>query len=101
MAALESVGELLAFLGDQVTRRRSHLSDDLLSTLVASEVQGRALRDDEIVMYTMSLLVAGNETTRHLISGSAVALPSIPLRGSGGRRIRRCPSPLSRNVSAG
>ena len=78
MAALESVGELLAFLGDQVTRRRSHPSDDLLSTLVASEVQGRALRDDEIVMYTMSLLVAGNETTRHLISGSAVALSEHP-----------------------
>ena len=78
MAALASVGELLGFLGDQVTRRRNQLSDDLLSTLVASEVQGRPLGDDEIVMYAMSLLVAGNETTRHLISGSAVALSDNP-----------------------
>jgi cytochrome P450 len=30
--------------------------------------------DDEVVLYCMSLLVAGNETTRHLLSGSVALL---------------------------
>ena len=32
------------------------------------------MTDDEVAMYAMSLLVAGNETTRHLISGSVASL---------------------------
>lgn len=77
-ADLASVGELLAFLGGQVAVRRTAPGDDLLSALVASEVNGRRLTDDEVVMYCMSLLVAGNETARHLISGSVLALAQHP-----------------------
>ena len=36
------------------------------------------LDDAEVVTYCMSLLVAGNETSRHLISGSVAALPEHP-----------------------
>jgi cytochrome P450 len=71
-------GELYAFLGEHIKRRRRHPSDDMLTTLVESEVEGRPLTDGEILIYALSLLVAGNETTRHLLSGSVVALAEHP-----------------------
>lgn len=78
MANMVAVGELLGFLHEHVQARRASARDDLLSALVAAEVEGRPLRDDEVVMYCLSLLVAGNETTRHLISGGLVALAEHP-----------------------
>ncbi len=77
-AAMASVGELLAFLGAEVAARRANPGDDLLSALVGAEIDGRPLGDDEVVMYCMSLLVAGNETARHLLSGSVLALAQHP-----------------------
>jgi cytochrome P450 len=71
-------GELYAFLGEHISRRRSHPSDDMLTTLVQSEVDGRPLADGEILIYALSLLVAGNETTRHLLSGSVMTLAEHP-----------------------
>jgi cytochrome P450 len=41
-------------------------------------VDDRPLADNEVVMYCLSLLVAGNETTRHLLSGSVLALFEHP-----------------------
>jgi cytochrome P450 len=78
LANMQAVGELLAFLTEHTVARREHPRDDLLSVLVASEVGGRPLGDDEIVMYCLSLLVAGNETSRHLISGGLAALHDAP-----------------------
>lgn len=75
---LVAVGELLEYLGATVADRRADPRDDLLSTLVHAEVEGRPIEDHEVVLYAMSLLVAGNETTRHLISGSAHALAEHP-----------------------
>ena len=75
---MAAVGELMAFLGEHVSARRAEPGDDLLSLLVTAEVEGRALTDDEVVMYCLSILVAGNETTRHLLSGAAAALYEHP-----------------------
>ncbi len=48
--------------------------DDLVSLLVASEVGGCPLSKEELFMFLLTLLVAGNETTRTLLSGSALVL---------------------------
>ena len=77
-ADMAAVGELLGFLNDHVASRRATPRDDLLSALAEAEVEGRPLDDAEVVMYCMSLLVAGNETSRHLISGSVAALSEHP-----------------------
>jgi cytochrome P450 len=71
-------GELFGFLVDAVARRRVVPGDDLITTLAQSDVAGRPLTDDEAAMYALSLLVAGNETTRHLLSGSVDALFAHP-----------------------
>jgi cytochrome P450 len=41
-------------------------------------VDGERLADDEVLMFCMTLLVAGNETTRNLVSGGAKALMEFP-----------------------
>ena len=46
--------------------------------LATAEVDGESLRDDELVMFLNQLLVAGNETTRHAISGGIAALAERP-----------------------
>ncbi len=43
--------------------------DDLMSVLVHAEVDGDRLSDDEIVQESLLILIGGDETTRHVISG--------------------------------
>ena len=76
--AAVAAGQLLEFLGAAVRARRDGPGDDLLSVLVGAEVEGRGMVDDEVVLYCMSLLVAGNETTRHLLSGAVALLAEHP-----------------------
>jgi cytochrome P450 len=71
---VEDVAELYRFLGELVQQRRAHPGDDLVSVIVGAEVEQRPLTAAEAVMYVLTLLIAGNETTRHLVSGTAVAL---------------------------
>ncbi|MEZ5142150.1 MAG: cytochrome P450, partial [Acidimicrobiales bacterium] len=78
LANMAAVGELLEHLNAHVVARRAEPRDDLLSVLVEASVEGRPMRDEEIVMYCMSVLVAGNETTRHLLSGTVEALARHP-----------------------
>ncbi len=74
----ETLMEMFAYLGDTLTRRRSDPQKDLLSKLAHAEIDGERLTDPEIMMFSMTLLVAGNETTRNLISGGARALLDNP-----------------------
>jgi cytochrome P450 len=46
--------------------------------LAAYEEDGETLTDDELGMFLIQLLVAGNETTRNSISGALVALAEHP-----------------------
>jgi cytochrome P450 len=72
------VAELLAYTHEVVRRRRRVPGDDLVSVIVQAEVDGERLTDAEVAMFCMTLLVAGNETTRNLISGGALALMRHP-----------------------
>ena len=58
--------------------RRDEPTDDLISRLVNAEVDGKHLSDREFCSFWLLLVVAGNETTRHLISGSLEALVQNP-----------------------
>lgn len=61
-----------------VAERRSTPTDDVISLLTTSEIDGDRLTDDEITMFLHQLLVAGNETTRNAISGGLVAMAGHP-----------------------
>jgi cytochrome P450 len=75
---LALAGELWRFLDGHLHDRAANPRDDLTSMLVHAELGGRPLTHGEARMFCLSLLVAGNETTRHLISGALVALWEHP-----------------------
>ena len=74
----QSLGELFAYLAERVKERRDAPRDDVLTMLLRAELDGDALSDAEVVMFLMTLLVAGNETTRNLIAGGTKLLLENP-----------------------
>ncbi|MBV9514058.1 MAG: cytochrome P450 [Mycobacteriaceae bacterium] len=66
------------FTRDTIARRRQQPTDDLVSVLIHSEVDGERLSDDEIVMETLLILIGGDETTRHTLSGGTEQLLRHP-----------------------
>jgi len=76
--AMQSVMELHAFLQEHAERQRADPGNDVVSLLVQSTIEGQPLSAGELVTFNLSLLVAGNETTRHLISGALLALAEHP-----------------------
>src|SRR6185312_8183430 len=71
MAAFAAYTE---FTTDIITKRRAEPTDDLFSILVNAEVEGQRMSDDEIVMETLLILIGGDETTRHTLSGGTEQL---------------------------
>jgi len=67
--AAAAFGEYEAYARRMIAARRENPRDDLVSVLVHAEVDGDRLDDDEIVFESLLLLVGGDETTRHVISG--------------------------------
>jgi cytochrome P450 family 142 subfamily A polypeptide 1 len=57
-----------------IAARREAPTDDLTSVLVHAEVDGERLTDDQIVSETLLILIGGDETTRHTLSGGVEQL---------------------------
>jgi cytochrome P450 family 142 subfamily A polypeptide 1 len=66
------------FIRDIITRRRTDPTEDLISVLVHAEVDGDRLTDDEILQETLLILIGGDETTRHTLSGGTAQLLRHP-----------------------
>jgi cytochrome P450 len=77
-ANLADLTALFQFLIEHVELRRDHPTDDIASAVVHADIEGEPVTTREAVGYLLSLLVAGNETTRHLVSGSTHALAENP-----------------------
>ena len=59
-------------------RRSRPLQDDLMSVLVHAEIDGEKLNDEELVQESLLILVGGDETTRHVITGGMAQLIRHP-----------------------
>jgi len=70
--------EMAEYFMAVIAEKRATPGDDLVSTLATVEVDGEQLDDGELLMFCGQLLVAGNETTRNLVSGGLVALADHP-----------------------
>jgi len=70
--------EMVTYLVGEAKVRREAPRDDLISVLAAAEVDGERLSDDELAMFLVQLLVAGNETSRNMLSGGLAALAERP-----------------------
>jgi cholest-4-en-3-one 26-monooxygenase len=85
VAAMEIYGYCDAIAAD----RRANPRDDLMTALVHNDVDGERLDDLELNLFFVTLVVAGNETTRNLITHSMLALHDNPGEAE---RLRRDPS---------
>jgi len=73
-----ALGELSAFIMGHIRSKQDDPGTDLVSLLVGSEVNGCPLTKEELFMFLLTLLVAGNETTRTLLSGAMATLHEHP-----------------------
>lgn len=60
-----------AYVNDVIDDRTANPRDDLMSVLCHAEVDGDRLDRDSIVHESLLILIGGDETTRHVISGGA------------------------------
>jgi cytochrome P450 len=79
----EALGEagmaMYGYFTDLVDERRhAEPRDDIMSALLAAEIDGERLTDDQLNEFFLLLAVAGNETTRNTLSHSILALSDHP-----------------------
>lgn len=73
-AARDGITTLKRYLTEVIDARRKEPRDDLVSDLIAAEVDGQALTHDELIGFLFLLLVAGLETTSHLLTNAVRVL---------------------------
>ncbi len=76
--ALVASMELYAYASKLFAEKRIDPQEDLMSVLTGVELEGERLSDLELELFFLLLTVAGNETTRNLISGAMVAFFDNP-----------------------
>jgi cytochrome P450 len=72
------IDEMRAYFVPLVDERRRTPGEDLLSGLVAAELEGSRLTFDEMLQMVILILVAGNETTTTLIGNAVIELLAHP-----------------------
>jgi cytochrome P450 len=70
--------EMSAYLAEMIEWRRANPKDDLLTRLVAAELEGQHLAPEEILGFLQVLIVAGQETTTNLINNAVLCLIEHP-----------------------
>jgi cytochrome P450 len=70
--------EVFEYFGRITEERRARPTDDLISVLVTAELNGARLEREDLDPYYLVMLVAGNETTRNMMTGTAILLHENP-----------------------
>ncbi|WP_235347339.1 cytochrome P450 [Arthrobacter sp. SPG23] len=70
--------EMTGYFLDLIEQRRSRPGDDLISNLLAAEIDGQKLNVAELLGFCALLLVAGNETTTNLIGNAVLCFTEVP-----------------------
>ncbi|MBW0018313.1 MAG: cytochrome P450 [Mycobacterium sp.] len=79
--AQDTINEMLLLSGTGVELakfRRAHPGDDLMTSIVAAEVDGHRLTDDEVGAFLVLLSSAGNDTTKQTTTHAMMALTQNP-----------------------
>jgi cytochrome P450 family 142 subfamily A polypeptide 1 len=75
---MEAFAAYSEYMMGMISARKEHPTDDLVSILVHAEVEGLRLEDHQIVTEVLLLLIGGDETTRHTLSGGTRQLLRHP-----------------------
>ena len=76
--AMEAFEGYTAHTSDVIAQRRENPSNDLIGTLVHAEVDGDQLDEESLVYESLLILIGGDETTRHVLSGGVHQLLNHP-----------------------
>ena len=87
--------EMVTYLLAAAAHRRAHPGEGIISELGAAEIDGDRLTDAELGMFLVQLLVAGNETTRNMMSGGLLGFAGEPGEWSALRSRASTPRALS------
>jgi cytochrome P450 len=68
IAAMDPFTAFLPYIQSVIDKRRAHPQDDIINSFVTGEVEGRKLRDPEIVQLIIAMMLAGHATTTAAIS---------------------------------
>ena len=73
--------QVYSYAEELAQSRRLQPKADLVSVLIDAEVEGEKLDQLELDLFFLLLIVAGNETTRNLMSGAMPAFFNTPISG--------------------
>jgi cytochrome P450 len=73
-----TIDELSAYMHAVIADRRRAPIDDMVSELLAAEVDGQRMTDAEVLEFMIVILLGGLETTTHLLASSLVLLAERP-----------------------
>jgi cholest-4-en-3-one 26-monooxygenase len=76
--SMDAFAAYTEYMTRMIADRHEEPTDDLVSVLVHAEVDGEKLADHEIVTEVLLLLIGGDETTRHTLSGGTAQLLRHP-----------------------
>jgi len=76
--AMSATIEMAMYAIELAGRRRADPTDDLMSYMLACEVDGHAMTDIEFGSFFVQLVTAGNDTTRTMLSSGLLALLQHP-----------------------
>jgi len=77
-AAIRQFSEMHDFFRAQFAIKRANPGEDLISTLLAAQLDGKPISESNLLIYCSTFLAAGSDTTRSLLAGMALALAEHP-----------------------
>lgn len=77
-AVVPCLDEMQAYMRAVVRERRARPTDDMVSRLIAAEIDGRQLTDDELMTFLFILVPAGAEAPSHFLTKAALHLARRP-----------------------
>jgi cytochrome P450 len=78
LATVRQFSEMSEFFRAQFTVKRANPGEDLISTLLAAQLDGKPLSEENLLTYCSTFLAAGSDTTRSLLAGMALAFAEHP-----------------------
>ncbi|OMC39555.1 hypothetical protein A5742_04890 [Mycolicibacterium fortuitum] len=81
LAAIDAIQqEMVDYFDKQLEQRRNAPSDDVISSMMAAQIDGRQLTVDELRGIFLLLIVAGHETTTNAIGSILIHLAQHPAK---------------------
>lgn len=74
LRAVGPIRKMRLFVSKEIERQRSAPENGLIGQLVEMQSEGAEISDDELIAMVFLLLIAGHETTTHVISGGVLEL---------------------------